>query len=285
MKKASWWQLEPDGQLVCRLCPRQCRIEEGKTGFCRVRERRDDTLWSLNYGEVSSIALDPVEKKPLQHFMPGKKILSVGSWGCNLACQFCQNYSIAQLRPTVNKITPKELTELAVKLVGENNIGVAYTYAEPLVWYEFVLETAQLIRQAGLKNVLVSNGYIEAEPLKELAPWLDAANIDLKGFDDSFYQTLCASGGAEPVKRTIAALHETCHVEVTTLIIPGSNDSEEHMERLAAWLAAVDRTIPLHISRYFPRYKMVVPATDPACVRQLAKIAARYLTFVHTGNL
>ena len=286
MKKARWWSLQTDGSLVCRLCPRQCRIAEGKEGFCRVRQRQGDLLFSLNYGEVSSLALDPVEKKPLQRFCSGQTVLSVGSWGCNLTCAFCQNYSIAQLRPPVEKMTPDALVDMAKRLVKERNIGVAYTYAEPLVWYEFVLETARLVREAKLKNVLVSNGYIEAEPLAELAPLIDAANIDLKGFDDSFYQTVCGAPGVEPVKRTIAALHAAgCHVEVTTLIVPGKNDTDEHMERLSDWLASVDKSIPLHISRYFPRYHMTEPATRPEVVRRLAAIAGARLAFVYTGNL
>ena len=270
---------------TCTLCFHDCQLDEGQTGFCRARAGRGDKIVPLNYGRLTSLALDPIEKKPLRRFHPGSQILSVGSFGCNLRCPFCQNASIAQVgseAPTHN-VTPEELASLARELVPRGNIGVAYTYNEPLVGYEYVRDCAERIRQAGLLNVLVSNGTIEEKPWRELLPLIDAANIDLKGFNDSWYRSL--SGDLATVKRNIAIAAEHCHVEVTTLIIPGSNDSPEEMQAEAQWLAAINPDIPLHISRFFPRHHMTNHSPTPVdTIYHLADIAREHLQYVYTGN-
>lgn len=270
---------------TCTLCFHHCQLDEGQTGFCRARAGRGDKIVPLNYGRLTSLALDPIEKKPLRRFHPGSQILSVGSFGCNLRCPFCQNASIAQVgseAPTRN-VTPEELASLARELVPRGNIGVAYTYNEPLVGYEYVRDCAERIRQAGLLNVLVSNGTIEEKPWRELLPLIDAANIDLKGFNDSWYRSL--SGDLATVKRNITIAAEHCHVEVTTLIIPGGNDSPAEMQAEAKWLAAINPNIPLHISRFFPRHHMSDhPPTPVDTIYHLADIAREHLQYVYTGN-
>lgn len=270
---------------TCTLCFHHCQLDEGQTGFCRARAGRGDKIVPLNYGRLTSLALDPIEKKPLRRFHPGSQILSVGSFGCNLRCPFCQNASIAQVgseAPTRN-VTPEELASLARELVPRGNIGVAYTYNEPLVGYEYVLDCAERIHQAGLLNVLVSNGTIEEKSWRELLPLIDAANIDLKGFNDSWYRSL--SGDLATVKRNIVIAAEHCHVEVTTLIIPGSNDSPAEMQAEAKWLAAINPNTPLHISRFFPRHHMSDhPPTPVDTIYHLADIAREHLQYVYTGN-
>ena len=270
---------------TCTLCFHHCQLDEGQTGFCRARAGRGDKIVPLNYGRLTSLALDPIEKKPLRRFHPGSQILSVGGFGCNLRCPFCQNASIAQVgseAPTRN-VTPEELANLARELIPRGNIGVAYTYNEPLVGYEYVHDCAKCIHQAGLLNVLVSNGTIEEKPWRELLPLIDAANIDLKGFNESWYRSL--SGDLATVKRNIVIAAEHCHLEVTTLIIPGSNDSPAEMQAEAKWLAAINPDIPLHISRFFPRHHMTNrPPTPVDTIYHLADIAREHLQYVYTGN-
>jgi pyruvate formate lyase activating enzyme len=240
----------------------------------------------LNYGVVTAIALDPIEKKPLRHFYPGSRILSVGSFGCNLRCSFCQNYEISMAgieEAHGRRMTPQSLVANALRLVGEGNIGLAYTYNEPLVGFEFVRDCAQEAKKNGLKNVLVTNGCFCEEPLREILPDIDALNIDLKAFNEKFYKKI--SGDLETVKQAIRIASETCHVEVTTLIVPGENDSEAEIRALSQWLGSVGRTIPLHLSRFFPRYEMMDrEATDIAQVYHLADIARESLEFVYAGN-
>lgn len=273
-------------KIACRLCPHHCQLEEGKIGFCRARINRSDVIEDLNYGVVTAIALDPIEKKPLRHFYPGSRILSVGSFGCNLRCSFCQNYEISMAgieEAHGRRMTPQSLVANALRLVGEGNIGLAYTYNEPLVGFEFVRDCAQEAKKNGLKNVLVTNGCFCEEPLREILPDIDALNIDLKAFNQEFYQNI--SGDLETVKQAIRIASETCHVEVTTLIVPGENDSEAEIRALSQWLGSVGRTIPLHLSRFFPRYEMTDrAATDVAQVYHLADIARESLDFVYAGN-
>ena len=273
-------------KVQCDICPHRCVIEEGQTGFCRARANRDGRIVDENYGVVTSIALDPIEKKPLNRFFPGSCILSVGSYGCNMRCPFCQNHSISmcdrgQAGETV--ISPETLVEQAVELVSRRNIGIAFTYNEPLIGYEFVRDCAMHAHEQGLKTVLVTNGYINEEPLAALLPLIDAMNIDLKGFTEVVYRKL--GGHLEPVKRAIELSVHSCHVEVTTLIVPSENDSPEEMRSLSAWLAGVDENIPLHLSRFFPRYRMVDrDATDVGLVYELAHIARKKLRYVYEGN-
>ncbi len=274
------------GKVRCDICPHNCLLGEGQTGFCRARSNRGGAIRLDSYGLVTSMSLDPIEKKPLYRFYPGSRILSVGSYGCNLRCSFCQNYEISMAgkeRGGTVCVSPEELAEKAIELMPQGNIGIAYTYNEPLIGYEFVMDCAKLARPKGLKNVLVTNGYINEAPLEKLLPYIDAMNIDLKAFTDSFYKKI--SGDIETVKKTIETAASSCHVEVTTLIIPGENDSEEEMRSLSAWLTRIDRNIPLHISRFFPRYKMTDrDATPVKAVYSLADIARENLKYVYEGN-
>lgn len=273
-------------KIACRLCPHHCKLDEAEVGFCRARINRSDVIKDLNYGVVTAIALDPIEKKPLRHFYPGSRILSVGSFGCNLRCSFCQNYEISMASREEahgRRMTPQSLVANALRLVGEGNIGLAYTYNEPLVGYEFVRDCAKEAKKNGLKNVLVTNGCFCEEPLREILPDIDALNIDLKAFNEKFYKNI--SGDLETVKQAIKIASETCHVEVTTLIVPGENDSEDEIRALSKWLGSLGRTIPLHLSRFFPRYEMIDRgATDVALVYHLADIARESLDFVYAGN-
>lgn len=272
-------------KVTCSICPHFCNLDEGQTGICQARKNVNDAVVSINYGKITGIGLDPIEKKPLKRFMPGSQILSIGSFGCNLSCPFCQNHEIAcgGESSSVRTIFPPELVEMAVKMIPDGNIGVAYTYNEPLIGYEYVSDCARLIRQAELKNVVVTNGYINPSPLEKLLPWIDAMNIDLKGFTQGFYRKL--GGDLEPVKATIMASVKACHVEVTTLIIPGENDSEEEMQALSSWLARLDPKIPLHISRFFPRHRYADRTATPVdMVYRLAAVAKENLEHVYTGN-
>lgn len=273
-------------KITCQLCPHHCKLSENQIGFCRARINKSDRIIDLNYGMVTAIALDPIEKKPLRHFFPGSKILSVGSFGCNLRCPFCQNYEISMAGAEEaygRKMSPESLVGNASRLIDEGNIGLAYTYNEPLVGYEFVRDCAKEIKKKGLKNVLVTNGCFCEEPMRNILPDIDALNIDLKGFTQEFYGKI--KGDLETVKQTIKIASEYSHVEVTTLIVPGENDSEEEIRALSQWLGSVGKTIPLHLSRFFPKYNMVDrDATEVAEVYHLAEIARESLDFVYVGN-
>ena len=272
--------------VTCELCFHHCRLEEGQTGFCRARTGRNGAVVPLNYGKLTSLALDPIEKKPLRRFHPGSLILSVGSFGCNLRCPFCQNHEISmagEAEIQTVKVSPAQLAAKASELRAHGNIGVAYTYNEPLVSYEYVRDCAGLVHEQGMVNVLVTNGTIDEGPWRALLPLIDAANIDLKGFTPAWYRRL--GGDLETVKRSIALAAERCHVEVTTLLIPGENDSAEEIRALAQWLASVSQSIPLHLSRFFPQYKMTDrPPTPVEQVYRLAEAAQEYLSHVYTGN-
>ena len=272
--------------MICELCFHRCNLSEGQTGFCRARACRGGKIVPLNYGKVTSLALDPIEKKPLRRFRPGSKILSVGSFGCNLRCPFCQNHEISMCGDgelETAEVSPEALASKALELRPYGNIGVAYTYNEPLISYEYVQDCASLVHEQGMVNVLVTNGTVEEEPWRVLLPLVDAANIDLKGFTPSWYQRL--GGDLETVKRSVALAAEWCHVEVTTLLIPGENDSEEEIRELARWLASISSEIPLHLSRFFPRYQMTDrPPTPVDQVYRLAEEARKYLAYVYTGN-
>ena len=273
-------------KTTCELCFHRCALDEGQTGVCRARANRGGTVVPLNYGRVVSLALDPIEKKPLRQFHPGGMILSVGSFGCNLRCPFCQNHEISmagadELRSEY--VSPQALAELAMELRQRGNIGAAYTYNEPLAGYEYVRDCAQAVHACGMYNVLVSNGTIEQTPWRALLPLIDAANIDLKGFSDAWYRRL--GGDLKTVMRSIELAAEQCHVEVTTLLVPGENDDEHAIRAQARWLAEIDPGIPLHLSRFFPRYRMTDrPPGDVETVYRLAEAAREYLRFVYTGN-
>ena len=282
----------------CQVCFRQCELQEGRTGFCGARICRDGIVTAANYGRITSLALDPIEKKPLNRFPPGKKILSVGSYGCNLRCPFCQNSEISwsekamRFAETAGQITPEELAETAAHYRSRGNIGLAFTYNEPLIGYEFVRDAARLVHEAGMVNVLVTNGTASLPVLAQLAPYIDAMNIDLKGFTDEYY-TDVLRGSREMVLNFIQRAVQICHVELTTLIVPGENDSEEEMRALSGWISGlkdeegreIGREIPLHITRFFPHYKMTDrDATDVRRIYRLKEIAQETLAYVYTGN-
>ncbi|MGE5329596.1 MAG: AmmeMemoRadiSam system radical SAM enzyme [Deltaproteobacteria bacterium] len=284
MKEAMYWTSDK-GKVKCNLCPHNCSIDEGNIGICRVRRNLENKLYSLNYGKISSIALDPIEKKPLSLFFPGKNILSVGTTGCNLKCSFCQNWSIAHADPDTINVLPEQLVEEAIKLKKDGNIGIAFTYNEPSIWFEFVYETVKLSKQEGLKNVLVTNGFISIKPLEDILPYIDAMNIDVKAFNDDYYKDIC-KGRLEDIKKTVEFANEKCHVEVTTLIVPELNDNLNEIEQLASWLSSINPEIPIHFSRYFPNYKMKDKQPTPReTLEKAKKIAEGYLKYVYIGNI
>ncbi|NLW55270.1 MAG: AmmeMemoRadiSam system radical SAM enzyme [Firmicutes bacterium] len=273
----------PEGEVVCTLCPHACRLREGESGRCRGRSVKAGKLYAANYGRISALALDPIEKKPLYHFYPGTLILSVGTIGCNFTCRFCQNWQIAHQEVATDEMAPEELVALALRWQPEGNIGIAYTYSEPLVWFDYIMETARLAKDKGLKNVLVTNGYINPEPLATLIPYLDGVNLDLKG-PEPFYQTYCG-GSLAPVLKTAAQLAGRVHLEVTNLLLPGENDDEEDLTALVRFLASLDRRIPLHFSRYFPQYQMRIPTTPLASLEKAFYLAKEELHYVYLGNI
>lgn len=271
---------------VCQVCMHHCSLRPGQTGICGARRNENGTVICGNYGLVTSMALDPIEKKPLKMFRPGSRILSVGSYGCNLRCPFCQNYEISMADEAAGGtlyISPKDLAYKALEYKDAGNIGVAFTYNEPLVGCEYVRDTARLVREAGMVNVLVTNGSVTQEVLEELLPFTDAMNIDLKGFRADSYRKL--GGDLETVKAFIRRAAESCHVEITTLIVPEENDSLEEMEEEAQWIASLGGEIPLHVTRFFPRYHMEDRGpTDIGRVYLLAETARKYLKNVFVGN-
>ncbi|MDI6733641.1 MAG: AmmeMemoRadiSam system radical SAM enzyme [Planctomycetota bacterium] len=306
MHKALYYQPSEDKKARCLLCPHQCRIAPGKIGICRQRKNVDGILYSLNYGKVVSLNLDPMEKKPLYHFYPGERILSIGTNGCNLGCLFCQNWSISQEdSPSVafgaaegeprpdngreprprgrEEIAPEEI----IKLTGRYRTRfLAYTYNEPLIWYEYILETAKLAKSAGLINVLVTNGYINREPLMELLPYISAMNIDLKSIKEDFYHRLCKAE-LQPVLETAKlSRQEGVFIEITNLIIPNENDTIEECEEMAKWVEHnLGKDTPLHFSAYFPAYKLTNPPTPVETLIKAYHIARKHLYFVYIGNV
>ena len=275
-------------RIACQACMHHCLLQEGQLGLCGARKRQGDKTISINYGKITSMALDPIEKKPLRMFHPGSLVLSVGSFGCNLSCPFCQNHEISMQRGGCTGALYLSPEELAAKALAyhrhSGNIGLAFTYNEPLVGWEYVRDSARLVKNYGMQNILVTNGSATLETLGQILPYIDAMNIDLKGFQESYYQRL--GGDLDTVKSFIVHAAPACHVELTTLIVPGENDSEAEMEAEAKWIAsAVGRHIPLHVTRFFPRYQMNDrAATEVAKVNRLADIACRHLAYVWTGN-
>ena len=274
-------------KVVCPVCPHHCALREGAVGRCRARKCVGGKITCINYGKITSLALDPIEKKPLYYFYPGSRIVSVGSFGCNLSCPFCQNHEIAAAGARearyARDMMPEEICEIAEETRERGNIGVAYTYNEALVGYEFVRDTAKLVHEAGMKNVLVTNGTAELPILEELLPYIDAMNIDLKAFRPELYKWL--GGDLQTVMNFITRAAQESHVELTSLIVPGKNDSLEDMEREAAWIAGIDPDIPLHITRYFPRHRMAEPPTRISLMRELKGVAERHPNRVLLGNV
>jgi pyruvate formate lyase activating enzyme len=270
-------------KIVCETCPHACALEPGQLGLCGARENAGGEVKCASYGRVSALALDPIEKKPLMRFMPGSRILSVGGFGCNMRCPFCQNHEISMERPGEDApyVAPEALVERARGIPG--NIGLAYTYNEPLVSWEYVRDCAKLIHAADMKNVLVTNGMANLPVLEEILPHMDAMNVDLKGFTPESYKRL--GGDFETARRFIARAAGGCHVEITTLVVPGRNDSEAEMKEEAEWIASVDPEIPLHITRYFPMYRENTPPTPARTIGRLVEIAREKLKYVYAGNM
>lgn len=281
MKEAMYYEKKEKNYVACKLCPHYCTIAEGDLGKCRVRKNEEGTLYAMNYGKITSSSYDPIEKKPLYHFYPGANIFSIGSFGCNLACDFCQNWEIVYDDSRAQEIEDESIISLA----GErDSIGIAFTYNEPSIWYEYILELSEKIQKKNLKTVMVTNGFINEEPLKQILPYIDAMNIDLKSIDDSFYTSIC-KGKLDPVLKTIELASKYTHVEVTTLVIGGENSSEKQIRKLAETIADIDKSIPLHLSRYYPAYKMRAPATDIEVLLNARRIAKQYLDYVYIGNV
>lgn len=289
-------------QTTCNVCMHHCSLAPGQKGRCGARKNVDGTILCENYGQITSLALDPIEKKPLKRFHPGSRILSVGSYGCNLRCPFCQNHEISMAgknpatgntmlppedMPETLYVSPGQLAATALewkKRKRAGNIGIAYTYNEPLTGWEYVRDTARLVREYGMVNVLVTNGTASLEVLEELLPYIDAMNIDLKGFREDYYRMLGGDFGT--VKAFIMRAAKDCHVELTTLIVPGENDSMEEMAEEARWIADMNPEIPLHITRFFPQYRMADRApTDVKQIYRLAETARQYLANVYVGNV
>lgn len=283
---------------VCKVCFRHCNIGEGALGFCGARICREGEVTADNYGRITSLALDPIEKKPLNRFHPGSLVVSVGSYGCNLRCPFCQNSEISwsdealRLRDKAEYLAPEDLADIAARYRNRGNIGLAFTYNEPLIGYEYVRDAARLVHERGMKNVLVTNGTASLEVLEELLPYIDAMNIDLKGFTDHYYSDVLG-GDRQMVMDFIERAVKGCHVELTTLIVPGENDNEEEIREMTGWIAGlknaegekVGAEIPLHVSRFFPRFRMTDrDATEVKKVYRLADTARERLKYVYTGN-
>lgn len=278
----------------CHVCFRHCDLKEGSKGFCGARIGFSDSVVPANYGRITSIALDPVEKKPLKRFFPGSKILSVGSYGCNLRCPFCQNSGISwgeeaqEYEVTADLIMPDELAAIAEGQKKNGNIGIAFTYNEPLIGYEYVRDTAKIAHLRGLKNVIVSNGTAELDVLAGIRPYIDAMNIDLKCFDPDIYSKVLG-GDLNMTMEFIKEAVKTAHVELTCLIVPGLNDSDKMMRELSSWTASLNegagRDIPLHVSRFFPCFHMRDRSATPVSVIYgLAEVAREKLNYVYTGN-
>ncbi|MBN1807467.1 MAG: AmmeMemoRadiSam system radical SAM enzyme [Planctomycetes bacterium] len=286
MHEAMYWKPANAGRVECTLCPHRCIIPEGGRGICRGRVNSGGKLLAESFGRITSMGMDPIEKKPLYHFQPGSRIMSVGTYGCNLRCSFCQNHDISQKGPpevAYREVSPQDLVLAAA---ANGSAGIAYTYNEPMIWYEYVLETAVLAHRAGLANVLVTNGYVNPEPFAELAPHTDAMNVDIKSFRDEFYKDL-AGASLQPVLDTVkAGVKAGIHVETTTLIIPGHNDGDRELDALAAWIAAeAGPETPAHLSAYFPRYRLKAPATPLETLMRAQRLFRKHLEYVYLGNV
>jgi pyruvate formate lyase activating enzyme len=290
MKEAMLYDKLEDNEVRCALCAHRCLIKPGRLGICEVRENRDGTLYSLVYAQAVSANVDPIEKKPLYHFLPGTGTFSIATVGCNFRCAFCQNADISQASKGKGwgrwgqELPPEQVVDLAQKY---RCASIAYTYTEPTVFFEYAYDTAKIATERGLKNVFVTNGYMTEEALREIEPYLDAANVDLKGFTDEFYRRTCGAQ-LQPVLDSIRLMHQMgVLVEVTTLIVPGHNDGDEELRQIARFLADISLDLPWHISRFVPHYKMTdVPPTPVGTLHRAAEIGYETgLRYVYAGNV
>jgi len=280
MYESKYYKKLQDGKVQCLLCPQLCLIADSQTGICRGRRNSGGTLYSVNYGKTTTLAIDPMEKKPLFHFLPGEEILSLSANSCNFACCFCQNYSISQFDAQTKKITPEELIEICQ---NNNCRNIAFTYTEPFTWYEFIYDCAVLAKDNNLNIVLVTNGYVNQAPLMDILPYISAMNIDLKSINDDFYEEMC-EGSLAPVKKTIENSFGKCHIEITNLLVTDKNDSTDEIRELCRYVSEVSPEIPLHISRYFPNYKLNDPPTPENKIIEAFNIAREYLNYAYLGN-
>ncbi len=279
---ARYFEKIDNDNVVCTLCPADCKLTSGQYGNCKCRFNKGGELYTDNYAELVSLAVDPIEKKPLYHFHPTKNILSTGANGCNLSCLNCQNWTISQEKVQTIKMSPEELTEAAIKY---DSIGVAFTYTEPTIWFEYIIDTAPLLKDAGLKVVLVSNGYINPEPLEELIEYIDAVNVDLKSIKPEFYKKIC-KGKLQPVLDNISFIAQSkTHLEITNLIIPEYNDSKDDISALVDFVSSVSDTIPMHFSAFHPDYKLNQIPTPLETMLKAQKIAQAKLKYVYLGNM
>lgn len=289
MKEGLWYRHLPEGKVYCSLCPHECIFAPGGKGKCRVRQNIDGTLIAANYGKAGGYALDPIEKKPLYHFHPGTQVLSVGAKGCNFRCEFCQNWQLAQGQGDRQEVevTPFGLISAVERYRSYYEvIGLAYTYSEPMMWYEFVLDASRLAKENGMKNVIVTNGFINEKPLKQVLPYLDAFNIDIKAFSEEFYQKVVHGSLAPVLKTAERAKNYGCHVEITTLLIPNLNDSSEEISKLAKWVGTtLGKDTPMHFSRYFPNHRMKLDPTPVEVLERAREIAMEEVNYVYLGNL
>jgi len=283
MKEAAYFEKSEKGNVRCRLCPHNCNIHPDKSGICGVRKNMDSVLYTEIYGQITSIALDPVEKKPLYHYYPGSRILSIGTKGCNLKCPFCQNWQISQNNSAeTSYYSPLEITDTASK---RDCIGIAYTYSEPVIWFEYVMDTAGIAREKGLKNVMVTNGYINRNPLKDLLGVIDAMNIDIKSFNPETYKKIMKAELNSVLESVSDVYKSGCHLEITTLIVTGINDNMDEMMQIADFIKSIDKNIPWHISRYYPCFDYDKQATDIDFILEVYQRASEKLNFVYSGNI
>ncbi len=280
--KARYFEKLEGNAVRCTLCPHECRIPDGASGVCGARRNAGGVLEAVRYGELAAECVDPIEKKPLYHFRPGSSIFSVGGHGCNFRCIFCQNWHLVEGIGGTVRVRPEQVVAAAER---SGSGALAWTYNEPLINYEFILDASRLARERGLAVVAVTNGFVNPEPLAELLPFLDAANVDIKAFDDDFYRTLCG-GRLAPVLEAVKLMARSIHVEVTNLVIPGRNDSPESFRALAEWVASeCGRDTPLHFSAYYPAWKATFPPTPLETLVEARDTALEYLDFVFLGNV
>lgn len=288
LKEALFYEKLDNKVVQCQLCPRRCTIPNRKRGFCGVRENRDGTLYTLVYAKPVAIHIDPIEKKPLFHFLPSATAFSIATAGCNLRCKFCQNWQISQVKPEEVGYTYLEPKDLVKKVKESGSPTIAYTYTEPTIFYEYMLQTAKLAKEEGIRNIMHSAGYINEEPLRQLAKYLDAANIDLKGFSNDYYAKM-SEATLEPVLKTLKILKEEgVHLEITNLLLPGYNDDEDSIIKMCLWIKEnLGSDVPLHFSRFFPMYKLVsLNPTPVESLERARKIAQDCgLRYVYIGNL
>lgn len=284
-----YWHPLDDGRIQCDLCPRYCKLHEGQHGLCFVRARRQEEIVLTTYGRSSGFCVDPIEKKPLHHFLPGTSVLSFGTAGCNLSCKFCQNWDMSKSREMetlADEASPETIAQAAAKLDCRS---VAYTYNDPVIFHEYAIDVAQACREQGIKSVAVTAGYVCDEPREEFYRYMDAANVDLKGFTERFYKQICG-GSLQPVLDTLIYIkhHTNVWLEITTLVIPGENDSEDEIERLTQWVMEhLGHDVPIHFSGFHPDYRMLDrPATPPATLAMARKIAMKNgIRYAYTGNV